>query len=204
MTKSILLVLLVTIFPGTVQTPTRTYRIVDAQSRFTILVGKAGFLSSAAHDHTIAVKAFTGRVTVNAGTNITGASMELDIDARSLKVADQDVSEKDRAEIQSEMETKVLEVSRFPRITFKSVSLSGVKADAGNWRFTLDGDLSLHGVTKRVAVPVTATVKPEQLNASGEVTIKQTDFGIKVYSKALGAVKVQDALKLSFNIIARP
>jgi polyisoprenoid-binding protein YceI len=130
--------------------------------------------------------------------------MEMDIDARSLKVADQDVSEKDRAEIQSEMESKVLEVSRFPRITFKSVSLSGVKADAGNWRFTLDGDLSLHGVTKRVAVPVTATVKPEQLNASGEVTIKQTDFGIKVYSKALGAVKVQDALKLSFNIIARP
>lgn len=202
MTKSILFVFLVTIFPGTVQT--RTYRIVDAQSRFTIHVGKAGFLSSAAHDHTIAVKAFTGRVTVNAGTNISGASMEMDIDARSLKVADQGVSEKDRAEIQSEMESKVLEVSRFPRITFKSVSLSAVKADAGNWRFTLNGDLSLHGVTKRVAVPVTATVKPEQLNASGEVTIKQTDFGIKVYSKALGAVKVQDALKLSFNIIARP
>jgi len=203
MMKSILLALLIAIVPGTPQTPTHSYRIIDAQSRFTILVGKAGFLSGAAHDHTIAVKAFTGRVTL-AGTGVAGASMEMDIDARSLKVVDQGVSEKDRAEIQSEMESKVLEISRFPRITFKSVSLSGVKADAGNWRFVLNGDLSLHGVTKRVAVPVTATVKPEQVNASGEVTIKQTDFGIKVYSKALGAVKVQDALKLSFNIIARP
>ena len=100
-----MLAVFIAIFPGTAQTPTRNYRIIDAQSRFTIHVGKAGFLSSAAHDHTIAVKAFTGRVSVNAGATITGASMEMDIDTRSLKVMDQGISEKDRAEIQSEMES---------------------------------------------------------------------------------------------------
>lgn len=184
------------------QNQARTYRIIDAQSQFTIFAGKAGLLSGMAHDHTIAVRAFTGQVIVPAN-GLSGATVEMEIDAHGLKVVDKGVSDKDRAEIQSEMESKVLEVSRFPKIMFKSVSVRDLKSEGKDWRLLLDGDLTLHGITKRVTIPVIANMTPEQMRASGEITIQQTDFGIKPYSKGLGAVKVKNELKISFTIVAQ-
>lgn len=180
----------------------RSYRIVDAESRFTVFAGKAGFLSGLAHDHTVAVRAFSGSIKVPAG-GLSGASLELEIDARSLEVIDEGVSDKDRAEIQSEMESKVLETARFPKIAFKSVSISDLKAEGERSRFLLHGDLTLKGATRRIAIPVAASIDASGVRATGEVVIKQTDFGIKPYSKGLGAVRVKDELKLSFDIRAR-
>jgi polyisoprenoid-binding protein YceI len=74
---------------------------------------------------------------------------------------------------------------------------------AGNYSFTLHGDLTLHGVTKRIAVPVTATVTPPQLRATGTYTLKQTDYGIKPYAVAGGAIKVQNEIVVNFNLVAQ-
>ena len=41
------------------------------------------------------------------------------------------------------------------------------------------------------------------LRASGEFTVRQTDYGIKPVSVAGGALKVKDELKFSFDIVAR-
>lgn len=53
-------------------------------------------------------------------------------------------------------------------------------------------------------MPATITVTPEQLHVSGDVGIKQTDFGINPYSTAGGAIKVRDKIKIRFSVIARP
>jgi len=184
------------------QAQARTYTIVASQSTFTVSVGKAGFLSAFGHEHTIAVKSFGGRVRVSP-SEISQASLELEVEAKSLAVADKGIDDKERAEIQKAMETDVLEVSRFPKISFRSVSVGNVKPSGSGQSFVVSGDLTLHGVTKRVAVPVVVTITPEHLRATGEVTVKQTDFGIKPYSAASGTVKVKDALKLSFAITAK-
>jgi len=184
------------------QAQARTYSIIASASTFTVSVGKAGFLSVLGHDHTITVKSFSGRVQMPA-SGVNQAALELEVDAKSMMVADQGISDKERAEIQGEMQTAVLETARFPKISFRSVSVANVKPSGNNQSFTLNGDLTLHGVTKRVAVPVVVNITPEQLRATGEVTIKQTDFGIKPYSAASGTIKVKDALKLSFAIVAK-
>lgn len=61
----------------------------------------------------------------------------------------------------------------------------------------------MHGVTKRITVPVTVTITPQQLRAMGSYTLKQTDFGIKPYSAGLGAVKVKNEVTVNFSIVAK-
>ncbi len=180
-----------------------TYSIVASESSFWVYVGKAGLLSGLAHNHTIGVKAFTGRVIIpEAGAS--AATLELNADAKSLTILDKEVNDKDRAEITNSMNTAVLESGTYPKISFRSVSVSELK-DAGNnnYSFTLNGDLTLHGATKRIAIPVTATITPQQLKASGKYTLRQSDFGIKPYSAAGGTIKVKNEVVVNFAIVAK-
>ena len=181
-----------------------TYKIVTTESSLSVFVAKAGLFSAFAHDHNIGVKSFSGSVTVPEN-GAAGGALALDIEAKSLTVLDQKVSDKDRAEIASSMHSAVLESEKYPKISFKSVSVSGLKqAGENGYSFTVNGDLTLHGTTKRIAVPVSATITPQQLRATGKYTLRQTDFGIKPYSAAGGAVKVKDEVVINFSIIARP
>jgi polyisoprenoid-binding protein YceI len=156
-----------------------------------------------AHDHEIGVKSFTGRIVVPE-SGASGGSLELDIDAKSLAVLDQKVSEEDRKKIFDAMHNEVLESAKHQKITFKSVSVSDVKQTGNDaYSFTLSGDLTLRGVTKRIAVPVALTITPQQLRATGKYTLKQTDFGIKPYSAAAGTIKVKNEVVVNFSIVAK-
>src|SRR5262245_10158199 len=198
--SSISLSLLLTI---TATAQSKTYTIVPSESSFWVFVGKAGLFSGLAHDHEIGVKQFSGKV-ILPQSGAAGGSLSLDIDARSLIVLDKKPSEEDKKKISSSMHTEVLESAKYEKISFKSVSVSDLKQTGENaYSFTLNGDLSLHGVTKRIAVPVNLTVAPQQLRAAGKYTLRQTDYGIKPYSAAGGTVKVKNDIVVNFNILAK-
>lgn len=185
------------------QAKSRTYTIVASESSFWVFVAKAGLFSAFAHDHEIGVKSFTGKI-VLPESGAGGGSLELEVNAASLAVLDKQPSEADKQKIFDSMHKEVLESAKFPKIAFKSVSVSDLKqtgADAYN--LTLNGDLTLKGVTRRIAVPVLLTVSAQQLRAVGKYTLKQTDFGIKPYSAAGGAVKVKNEVVINFNIVAK-
>jgi polyisoprenoid-binding protein YceI len=184
------------------QTKARTYTIVTGESSFWVFVEKAGLFSGLAHDHEIGVKIFAGRVVVpEAGAS--GGSLELDVNAQSLTVLDKKPGEEDKKKIYNSMHNDVLESAKYQKISFKSASVSNLKQTSDGYSFTLNGDLTLHGVTKRIAVPVSATITPQQLQAKGQYTLRQTDFGIKPYSAAGGTVKVKNEVVVHFNIIAK-
>jgi polyisoprenoid-binding protein YceI len=185
------------------QTKTRTYTIVPSESSFWVAAGKTGLLSGLAHDHEIGVKSFGGRVTVSEA-GASGGSLELEVDARSLVVLDKKPSEEDKKKIFNSMHNEVLESAKYQKITFKSVSVGEVKqAGNDNYSFVVNGDLTLHGVTKRIAIPVAATITAQQLKAAGKYTLKQTDYGIKPYSAGGGTIKVKNEVVVNFNIVAK-
>jgi polyisoprenoid-binding protein YceI len=64
----------------------------------------------------------------------------------------------------------------------------------GEWK--VDGDLTLHGVTK----PVTLTVKQTGDEYTTHTVLKQTDFGIKPISIGGGMIKVKNEIELDFQI----
>lgn len=181
-----------------------TYRIDSKRSRFTVRAFAGGMLSALGHSPTIAIRDFAGEIRFlpESPENLDAASLRISIKADSLAVTD-DVSEKDRQEIERQMRDDVLETTTYPEITFESTSVTGEKIFAGQYRVTINGKLSLHGVTRDCALAVQVIASEEVLRANGEFTLKQSDYRIKLVSAAGGTIKLKDELKFSFDIVAR-
>ena len=180
---------------------TATYNIVAGESSLTVFVAKDGALARMAHDHNMGVKGFSGKITIP-NNSASAGTLDLDVDARSLVILDQ-ISAKDKAEITNNMNSSVLESAKYPKITFRSTSISNFNQNGNNANLTVNGDLTLHGVTKRIAIPVSVSLAGANLRATGQYTLRQTDYGIKPYSAFLGAIKVKNEVVIKFNIVAK-
>jgi polyisoprenoid-binding protein YceI len=200
-TLSLWLLSLAPAAPSAGQAQMRTYTITASESEVTVVAYQEGLMSKLRPQHAIAVKSFSGRVQFRPGD--LQVSLEIEAETKSLAVMDQDLSDFERTEFQRIMHEVVLETLRFPKIKFRSVSVTDLRPSGEGQSFTLNGDLTLHGVTKRMAVPVVVTISPQELRAAGEATLKQSDFEIKPYVGALGAIKIKDAVKVSFAITAK-
>jgi polyisoprenoid-binding protein YceI len=177
------------------------YQIDPGPSRLTIKVTASGMLSAMGHNPTIAVGSFSGEATVTPGT-LDGASLRVTAKSDSLEVTD-DVSQKDKSEIETKMKQEVLETSRFPEITFESTGISATKMGDTQYAANLTGNLTLHGATKSQSVTCQVSLSGDTVRGYGEFTIKQTDFGIRLVSVAGGALKVKDEVKCTFDITMR-
>lgn len=177
------------------------YEINPILSRVKLKVHATGMLSAFGHNPTIQVREFSGQVTVPDDAS-GAASMELTIDAASLVVAD-DVKESDRREIERTMHKDVLEVDKHPRITFTSSEVRGAAPGAASFRATINGTLRLHGVSHPEQIDAQVNVMGERLTASGQCTVRQSDYQVKPVSIAGGALKLKDEVELSFDIVAR-
>jgi polyisoprenoid-binding protein YceI len=94
------------------------------------------------------------------------------------------------------------DVAKFPTITFKSTA---VKAKSKN-DFDVTGDLTMHGVTKSVTLPVTflgfaKTSRGEKAGFEIETTINRKDYGV-VWNRNLdeGGLLLGDDVKVSINL----
>src|ERR1700730_18428334 len=176
------------------------YTIDPAASRFTVRAFAVGMLSGFGHNPVIGIRDFSGEVNF-APDNLAGSSVGITINAGSFEVQN-DVSEKDRLEITRTMNDQVLEVKRFPEIAFESRQVSGMQLGESLYVLRIEGDLFLHGVTRRQTVSVNVVPADDKLRAYGEFSIKQSDFKIKLVSVAGGALKVKDELRISFDVNA--
>lgn len=161
-----------------------------------------GLLSSFGHNPTIAIPDFSGEVR-SASSTLEDASLRIVIQAASLTVTG-DISAKDRQEIDRRTHDEVLEADGFAEIIYECDRISSIqKISEGQYAVTLNGELTLHGVTQAQPVSARVTIKGETLRAAGDFSIRQSDYEIRPVSAAGGTVKVKDELKLSFDIVAR-
>jgi polyisoprenoid-binding protein YceI len=178
------------------------YVIDDKASSFFVKVFSAGLLSAFAHSPRVAIRDFQGNASFNpAGGLLDHAQLSLTIQASSLVVVD-DISQKDRDEIHERMYNEVLEVDRYPEIVYECTRVTASGTGDRYWA-ALRGELSLHGVTNPLPISAKLVVNGDSLRASGEFSIKQTDYGIKLVSAAGGSIRVKDELKLTFDVLAR-
>jgi polyisoprenoid-binding protein YceI len=66
------------------------------------------------------------------------------------------------------------------------------------------GDLAIHGVTKRLTVPMQITLSEDgsAFHATGSFAAKHTDFGFSPFSALMGALRNGDALSFSVDVNA--
>jgi polyisoprenoid-binding protein YceI len=184
------------------QPKTRIYTIDPASSSIIVQLTQEGFLAKLRPRNEVAIKDFNGKIQV-AQNDESDIAVVLESEVNSMTNIDKDMSEFERREFHNVLHNVVLESEKFPTIKFASISVTDVQgADEGR-TFTLNGDLTIREVTRRVAVPVNVTIKDQELRATGEGRIKQSEFGIKPYTGGLGAIKIADEVKVNFVIVAK-
>ena len=155
------------------------------QSTITVHVGKSGLFSAAAgHEHIVSAPIAAGAINDSEGGHVW-----FRVDTANLTV----LPEKDQEAVQRTMQRSVLESAKFPEISFESTSIRKI----GDRRWTVIGDLTLHGETRAITVDVHS----DGGAYLGESKIRQTQFGIHSVSGAGGTVKVKDELKIDFSMV---
>jgi polyisoprenoid-binding protein YceI len=139
---------------------------------------------------------FTLDLNVDEATNMPTA-LAASIDAGSI---DTNVADRD-AHLKS---PDFLDVAKYPTIDFISTRINGTP-DA----FTIDGDLTIHGVTRPVALKASVDGRAkdpwgnDRIGYSASASINRKDFGV-AYNQALetGGVLVGDMLEITITIEA--
>lgn len=94
------------------------------------------------------------------------------------------------------------DVAKFPTITFKSTAVAAKSKND----FTVTGDLTMHGITKRVTLPVSflgfaKTAKGEKAGFEIETTLNRKDYEV-LWNKNLdeGGLLLGDDVKVTINL----
>ena len=179
------------------------YLIDPRASRFTARAFAEGPLSAMGHNPSFAIRDVDGEIALDPESG-EKASLKLKVKAGSLALTD-NMSDKDRREIERAMQEEVLETSRFPEIVYACPEdkASVTRNGDGQFQVTMTGDLSLHGVTRSHSVTAKVFVTGDMLRGSAETSLRQSDFGIKLVSAAGGMLKVKEDVKLTFDFVAR-
>ncbi|HKE85678.1 MAG TPA: YceI family protein [Vicinamibacterales bacterium] len=178
--------------------------VIDpGQTTITLHVGRAGVLSFAGHDHEVVVPAVQGQIMLDR-TQISRSSVSATFDATAMKVTGKGEPSEDVPEVQRVMlSDRVLDVQRYPTITFQSRQVSVAKQSADQMTIRITGDLTLHGVTRPLDVPVTMQLNADGLRATGKTTVQQSQFGIRPVTAGGGTVRVKDEVDVTFSITAK-
>jgi polyisoprenoid-binding protein YceI len=177
------------------------YVIDSRASRFTVQAFATGLLAKMGHNPTIGIRDFSGGMKFNPD-KLEASSFHLLIKTASMSVLD-DISDKDRREIERLMSQEVLEIAKFPEVVYDASDISVTKMADALFSATVKGNLTMHGVTNSQTIPVRVASFGSMLRASGDFSLDQTDYNIKLVSVAGGALKLKDELKFSFEIVAR-
>jgi len=174
-------------------------RIDSEQSLIVATVRRGGILARLGHDHVVASHNVSG--TVAPAQNRADFTFRLD----EMKIDEADLRRTAGLEKQPSadaiegtrhnMLTKVLDADRYP-----IVSIHAERIAAGQ---PLQVSITLHGVTRTLAIPVDLREENDIINVKGTINLKQTDFGLTPFSVMGGAMSVQDQMELRFDLTAR-
>jgi polyisoprenoid-binding protein YceI len=92
-----------------------------------------------------------------------------------------------------------IESDQFPKATFKGkvLNFDAAKLSFGKAVFDAEGDLTLHGVTKKVKVKITFLQAGDKLITSSSFKVRPSDFNIKIPSVVKS--KISESVEIDFK-----
>jgi len=175
------------------------FRLDPLKSKFVVHADRTGIAWFKGKSHFIAARDFSGEASLSTDT-VNPASLEITVKTASLEETGVAFTDPQKATIKKELDELVLDSGKYPEITFRSTKVIG-KAIGGAFEVKIDGDLSLHGVTKHIIIPAHVSLDGEQLRATGEFKIDRKDFGVNATDAFHGFVRVKHKLRFTFDII---
>ncbi|MBI4830783.1 MAG: YceI family protein [Candidatus Lindowbacteria bacterium] len=184
------------------------YAIDPEKSELVVRLFRGGFAAALGHNHVIRAADFSGKASFDP-EHLSTASISVEAKADSLQADEpalrekyqlaEVVRDKDRRKIQATMESaEQMDVKKFPTIKFETTKVE--KESEG--KYTVSGDLTMHGVTQPVSFVATLSSESGHLRGRASFRFKQSDFGIRPYSALLGAVRNEDESVFYLDIVA--
>jgi polyisoprenoid-binding protein YceI len=181
--------------------PTVKFLIDRQASRFTVQAFATGLLSTFGHNPVIGMRDFDGEIHFLAETH-EQAAVRVTLRTAALEILDE-IKSDDRKKLEQSMYNDVLEVQRFPGAVYESKNVAIQKLSNDLLLVRASGDLTFHGVTQPQTMEARVTDLRTLLRISGDFSLRQSDYGIKPFSFAGGALRLKDELKFKFEFVAR-
>ena len=185
------------------------YQVDSAASEVHILVYRSGAMARLGHNHVLSSNQVTGQILLH--SDLAHSHVQLSLPVASLTVDDPKIrateGEEFAAEVPQEaregtrrnlLRAEVLDAEHFPTIALQSVAVAGKRETP-----SLIMRVTIKGVSRDVVVVASVEEQKNLLLAEGEFTIQQSDFGMTPFSVGLGALQVQDKLRVRFSIKCR-
>jgi polyisoprenoid-binding protein YceI len=132
----------------------------------------------------------TGDATI-AGGKLTAVSMSVDMTSVTS----------DKSQRDQQFQTRIMNTATYPTATFaltKPIDLSGLPTDGSTGTATATGDLTLHGTTKSVDIPLQVKQDGADIDVNGSLKITFADYGVD--NPSAGPAQVGDDGTLEFLV----
>lgn len=177
--------------------------VIDpSTSRVHVHLGRTGLFKFLGHEHEIDAPIAEGAIEVTEG-DPARSSVHLRFESGRLAVVPGTEPASDIPAVEERMRgAEVLEVARYPEVTFASSSVTVEARGPEHDRLVVKGALVVKGRPWPVAVPLELTRRGSGIEARGEAQLGLRELGIEPPSVA-GVVKVANRFRLAFEIRAR-
>jgi polyisoprenoid-binding protein YceI len=104
--------------------------------------------------------------------------------------------------MQEHFNENYVESDKFPKASFKGKILNYIKSDKQEQIVTIDGDLNIHGVTKKVQIKGKIINSGNSSSLTGNFNVNVADYKIKIPS--IVANNIAKIIKVSFDFDYKP
>jgi len=169
-----------------------TYKLGPDDGTLLVRTGRTGAAAKAGHDLVLCVTSWEATLEV---ADAAAARVTLSADATSLRVREgtggiQALGDDDEANIEKTIDDEVL---KRQAIAFRSTSVQPAADGSG---LTVHGDLTLVGKARPITFDVAVT---EDGRLSASAIVRQTGWGMKLYSTLFGTLKVADEVEVTID-----
>jgi len=176
-----------------------TYEIGPETGALLVHTSREGAASRVGHDLTVTFDTWSGRVVI--GADMSDVHVEATIDVQSFRVLKGSggvapLLGRDRRDITATA-MRLLAAATHPQAAFTSTSATPVDDDGG----TLDGTVTIRGVSTPVTLDVTST---DDRAWHIETSLLQSNVGITPHRALFGALRVADRVGISADVRLTP
>lgn len=181
--------------------------VVDREaSDLRILVFPAGALARLGHAHVIGGSVIDGEMALAEPWKQSALRLRIDVDAlevdrtewREDEGFDKTPSDSAIAGTRENLlSPAVLDAITHPLIEISSLSIRGPR-----WQPDIDVRIRLVGIERELTVPVALMIHDDQLIATGQISVLQSEFGLEPFTVAGGQLSVADRVQVRFRIVA--
>ncbi|PQJ35186.1 hypothetical protein BSZ35_11810 [Salinibacter sp. 10B] len=175
--------------PGSPPADSATYQFNNAESTMTV------YGSSNVRDWTMDVTQINGSVALGktSGAVPSIQSIQVEIPVQQM------VSEKDRLQRHAH---EALHKEEYPTISFSSSDVEVTQAEADSFSVVANGEMTIKGNTHTVELTAKGAQQSDgTMNVVGEHELKLSTFDVERPSLMFGAIKVDDPIRIGFDII---